>query len=232
MPINNYTEEELLEICDNLYGQISKKYTIYVTYQLRSGLNSVHCNYIESFNSDSYDDISVNIKLNNTTYLNNVQSGSDLYILVNVVENEKIDDKYVKLPPKSNQWRIYDKGPIAASYDQSLDNYDEDTIYSLDYLNYPEKGEDKLCFGEEVFFLGNITTNIEAIVHSTDLSIKLPLNEYNYSTNKTWDEESSVYITEIGIYDDDDNLVAIGKLSNPLEKNQDILRTIVFAMDF
>ncbi len=232
MPINNYTEEELLEICDNLYEQISKKYTIYVTYQLRGTLNTIHCNYIEHFDSASYDDISINVKLNDTAYLNNVQSGANLYVLVNVVENEKIDDGYRRLPPKSNEWREYNKGSIASSYNQSLDNYDDDIIYNLDYLDYPERGEDKLCFGEEVFFLGNITTDIEAVVHSTDLSIKLSLNEYNYSTNKTWDENSSVYITEIGIYDDDDNLVGIGKFSEPLEKNQDILRTIVFALDF
>ena len=242
MPINNYTQKELMDICENLYGQISNKYTIYVTYQLfsSSGVKPIHCNYIKWFDSESYENVSVNLRFpaDGFKYLEGGgYSANQLGILVNVVENQETSDGYKRKPPKSNEWRIYTTGVNVTqlkteSFTQSLVDYDEDTIYDLGYLDYPDRGEDIYCFGDEPLFLGSIETEIEAVVYCTDLPIKLSLNEFNYSTNETWDGETSVYITEIGIYDDDDNLVAIGKLSEPLEKNQDILRTIVFSMDF
>jgi len=58
------------------------------------------------------------------------------------------------------------------------------------------------------------------------------LSEFNSTTNPTWDGISSVAISEIGIYDEDKNLVAIGKLNNPIIKDSSITRTISFAIDF
>ena len=45
-------------------------------------------------------------------------------------------------------------------------------------------------------------------------------------------DRKKVYITEIGIYDTNKNLVAIGKLNDPVAKDATISRTIVFAIDF
>jgi hypothetical protein len=108
--------------------------------------------------------------------------------------------------------------------------------YTLDYLNYPVISEtDKLCFGSEIYFFGNVTTDIEAIAYITDISINLKLNEFNSSTNPTWDGLSSVAISEIGIYAEVNGvkeLVAIGKLNDPIIKDSTISRTIEFAIDF
>ena len=107
--------------------------------------------------------------------------------------------------------------------------------YDLAYLNYPSElpiDNDKLCFGAETYFLGTVITDIKADVFVTDLSIDLPLNEFNSTSNLTWDGVSSVSITEIGIYDENKNLVAIGKLNDPIEKNDSVSRTILFAIDF
>ena len=59
-----------------------------------------------------------------------------------------------------------------------------------------------------------------------------PLNEFNSTSNPTWDGLETVYISEIGIYDSNKNLVAIGKLNDPVAKDATIARTIVFALDF
>ena len=58
------------------------------------------------------------------------------------------------------------------------------------------------------------------------------LGQFNSTTNPTWDSVSSVYATEVGIYDSNGNLVAIGKFNDPVEKNSNIARTIEFAIDF
>jgi hypothetical protein len=64
------------------------------------------------------------------------------------------------------------------------------------------------------------------------MSINLALNEFNSSNNLTWDGTSSVYISEVGLYDENKNLVAIGKLNNPIQKDSTISKTILFALDF
>jgi hypothetical protein len=110
------------------------------------------------------------------------------------------------------------------------------TSYNLTYLDYPTFGASKLCFGDEIYFLGNVETEIHADVYVTDLSVTLALDEFNSSTNLTWDStrDTKVSISEIGIYDDSNpkNLVAIGKLNSPIDKDSTIARTILFALDF
>jgi len=105
--------------------------------------------------------------------------------------------------------------------------------YNLNYLNYPSSSAvNALGFGYETYFMGNVNTEIHADVYTTNLSVNLPLNEFNSTTNLTWSGLSSVAISEIGIYDLNKNLVAVGKLNDPLEKNDSLSRTIAFAIDF
>ena len=111
--------------------------------------------------------------------------------------------------------------------------------YKLDYLNYPIASEStSLSFGFETYFFGNVQTDIEAIVYTTDLSIPLPLNQFNSSNNNTWVNMSpkpKVYISEVGLYALNNGvleLVAIGKLNDPVPKDASISRTLVFDIDF
>ena len=54
-------------------------------------------------------------------------------------------------------------------------------------------------------------------------------NEFNYSTNLTWDRDTAnndidsalpVYITEVGLYNDNNVLIAMAKLSEPVKKDR------------
>jgi hypothetical protein len=90
-----------------------------------------------------------------------------------------------------------------------------------------------LAFGEESILLGNINSDIKALVYRTKIVYKLNFNQYNTSNNPTFnDSEDDVYITEAGIYDDNNNLVAIGKLNNPVKKNNNKLFALELDMDF
>lgn len=158
--------------------------------------------------------------------------------------------QYNEIPPQSHLWRKFDvthqivghisgdtltaMGLATTVFKVPILEYPDGGIqYNLSYLNYPDVNNiNGLSFGDEEIFFGNVETEIEASVYTTDLAINLPLNEYNSSTNSTWDGESEVYITEIGIYNEDRELVAIGKLNNPLKKDNSISRTIVFGIDF
>jgi hypothetical protein len=136
----------------------------------------------------------------------------------------------------STTWVLTPANITSVVFKISLLQYNNPSIfipYTLSYLSYPSSSQtDKLVFGDSTYFFGNVSGTIKAEVYTTDISVNLPLNEFNSSSNKTWNGYETVYISEIGIYDINKNLVAIGKLNDPVAKDSTIARTIVFAMDF
>ena len=107
--------------------------------------------------------------------------------------------------------------------------------YNLGYLKYPSAltvDDNRLAFGEEAFFFGNVRTDIKATAYTTDISMVLPLNQYNSTTNPTWDSISPIQISEAGLFDDNNNLIAAGKLNYPIAKDSTIFRTVQFSIDF
>lgn len=182
-------------------------------------------------------------------------SASRLYIVAQVVSG--ITDSTITITPDPANWGIIDVTDQIPNH--TVGEFIEPTnlishlfsfepvalateeTYKLDYLNYPTNTDDtlggypeenfRLSFGEEVFFYGNVRSDIRATAYTTDIPINLSLNEFNASTNPTWNQ-ASVYVTEVGLYNNNGDLVAIGKLNNPIEKNSNIARTILFAMDF
>ena len=238
---------------------MAEGYTIFLTYLFANENGSgyttpLHCNYINSLYLDNLINKEVNIYFNNINDFKflSVSGGTGytankIYMLTQLVDNqlfEFIED----VKPNSENWKMFDvtnqiedySGNISADdmvsnvFKVSMTTYNISGVtYTLDYLNYPKSSElGDLCFGEEEFFLGNVETEIESTVFTTDLSINLPLNQFNSSTNETWDGESEVYITEVGIYNEDKELIAIGKFNNPIKKDSTISRTILFNIDF
>jgi len=175
-----------------------------------------------------------------------------LFALVQLVQYDNVND-LSEVKPNPSEWKSYEltyqiigypsgttklispADMVGVVFEIPLLNYNtsEFISYNLDYLDYPNKTEvDRLRFGDEVYFFGVVDTDIKADIYTTDISVNLSLGEFNSTTNPTWDGVSSVAISEIGIYDKDKNLVAIGKLNNPIIKNSSITRTISFAIDF
>jgi hypothetical protein len=83
------------------------------------------------------------------------------------------------------------------------------------------------------------------VVSSTYYFVRLYNGEYNYSTNPTFLTGSlgvvkyarmvtdpSVYLTTIGLYDDSTNLLAVAKLSKPIEKSFEKEVVIKVKLDF
>ena len=237
-------------------------FTVYTSYLLTSlsGYSSaIHCNYINSVQFDASNPYvnDINFYFSGATagdfkFLStNVASGTGftankIYMLIQLVSGSTN-------PPIASKWKIVEvtsgitgyAGIITplqltnTKFKVSLLNYTGFTPYILNNaingLNYPSRfpnADDQLCFGDETFFLGNVNAEIHADIYTTNLSIILPLNQFNSSNNGTWDGLSSVYATELGIYDGNGNLVAIGKFNDPVEKNSNISRTVLFAIDF
>lgn len=81
-------------------------------------------------------------------------------------------------------------------------------------------------FGDEVFFYGNVATDIKATIYKSLFTCNILPNTFIKSNNPTFNiNQDKVAFTEIGIYDSNEDLVAIGKFSQPLTRkyNSDIL---------
>lgn len=104
-----------------------------------------------------------------------------------------------------------------------------------DFIALPSSSDsDYFTFGDENFFFGNISTEIQATIYKTLFTINVLPNTFNTSQNPTFNADNNkVLITEIGIYDTDYDLVAIGKFSQPLiRKSYGDMLIIQASIDF
>ena len=222
---------------------------------------TIHCNYITKLETDtligkdinfffeSIEDFPFMVNASGITYGNTGYGWNAFKINAIIQIIDGISDSGTTITPDSASWKKLDVTEQIVNYVSgqtinpddmtqtvfSISQFDYSLApnYTLNYLNIaPKLNDDALSFGEEVYFFGNIKTEIEAIAYSTDIAVNLPLNQFNSTTNPTWDGLQAVQITEIGLYDDNGNLVAIGKLNYPIAKNSAVSRSILFQMDF
>jgi hypothetical protein len=73
-----------------------------------------------------------------------------------------------------------------------------------------------LNFGDEYYFYGSIETDIEATIYEMKYKVNLGQADFQSTSNPTWSHGTKSYITEIGLYDSDKNLMIISKLQSPI----------------
>ena len=115
-----------------------------------------------------------------------------------------------------------------------LDNSKYNTYYLRDFINIPDLTTNEVTFGDEEFLLGNISTDINATIYKSLITCNVLPGQFVTSTNPTWNSsEDKVQFSEIGIYDDYNDLIAIGKFSQPLNRkyNSDLM-VILATIDF
>lgn len=220
------------------------------------GLNeSLHCNYIQKLETDTLTgkDLNFFFSPDSFPFLNDMTGGTGFgwsAIKINAIV-QVVDGTGSTVTAPSQFWKkiditdqLVDHTIGAAISKNSLEitvfkvtftQVNSAPIYNLSYLTIPTSlsgDTNKLGFGEEVFFFGNVKTHIGATVYTTDIPIQLPLGEYNSTTNPTWDGVSSVYISEVGIFNENNELFAVGKLNYPIQKDSTKFRTILFSLDF
>jgi hypothetical protein len=136
--------------------------------------------------------------------------------------------------PDPSDWKIIDftdqlSGLTINGYitEQSLtsntfvitqDDYDNAPIYDLsDYIDLTPVGYSgsQLNFGDEYYFYGNIETDIQATIYEMRYQVVLGQSEFQFSSNPTWSSSTQSFVTEIGLYDSDKNLMIISKLQSP-----------------
>jgi len=90
----------------------------------------------------------------------------------------------------------------------------------------------------------NISFNNTTEVNSTIYFCRIPHNQYNYSSNPTYLNGSKIrvknqasdqpvsYVTTVGLYNDDGEMLAVAKLSEPLRKDPNNDITIRVRLDY
>lgn len=108
-------------------------------------------------------------------------------------------------------------------------------LYRLqDFISIPTLNSTGLTFGDETFFFGNVTTKIKSTTYKSIMNMTVLPNRYIKSSNPTFNENiHKVAFTEVDIYDNEGNVVAVGKFSQPLQRklNSDV-QIINAVIDF
>lgn len=111
--------------------------------------------------------------------------------------------------------------------------YSSGVIYDLNVLDIPEINcVDELQFGDERFFFGNLDTNIGACIYRPLFNFNIDTNDFKKSSNPTWSEGMDLYASEIGLYDLNQELIAIAKFSRPIELTINTKFKIEISLDF
>jgi len=102
----------------------------------------------------------------------------------------------------------------------SLNDFSGGTNYDLnDYVDIPMNGEtDKLNFGDEYSFYGDISTDIQGTIYEMKYAVNLAEEQFTNSSNPTYSilTSNQKYITEIGLYNSNNDLMILSKLQYPV----------------
>jgi hypothetical protein len=93
-------------------------------------------------------------------------------------------------------------------------------------------------------YVGNLQFQNTVQINSTIYNCQMGVNEFNYSSNPTYTSASIVrvktniqdnsvsYMTTVGLYSDDNQLIAVAKLSEPIKKTQADSLNIRVRLDY
>jgi hypothetical protein len=137
--------------------------------------------------------------------------------------------------PDPDEWKIIDFTPqisattvngyltvdslTGTTFTITEENYAAADDYNLnDFIPLVDRNttSPSLNFGDEYYFYGSLETDIEATIYEMKYKINLGQAEFQSTSNPTWTKGTSSYITEIGLYDSDKNLMIISKLQSPV----------------
>jgi hypothetical protein len=225
---------------------------MWVTYRFDTNTgatSSLHCNYytvIKPENTVTVNTQNVAVRFGpEFNFLSQEQfsgfSANSMKLLCQIVTGDT--------RPSSTAWREIDvttgltlsNGYITqdsltgVTFQITIDNYTPTTgvtLYELsNYIDIPQNGQtNTLNFGDEYYFYGNLKTDISATIYEMKYLINLGRNQFTNTSNPTWTKGTKSYVTEIGLYDANKDLIVISKLQSP-ELRQGIQQYVV-KLDF
>jgi hypothetical protein len=123
-------------------------------------------------------------------------------------------------------------GLSAITYTITPTIYNNGSSYNLsNQIEIPLASETNyLGFGDEYSFYGNVNTDIQATIYEMRYLINLPNNQFVNTSNPTWTAGVTPYMSEIGLYDINKNLLVLAKFQSP-QIRQGVQQAVV-KLDF
>ena len=90
----------------------------------------------------------------------------------------------------------------------------------------------KMTLGDERLFYGNLRTHIGATIYKTLFNITVDGASIASTSNSPFEFGDDRYVSEIGILDNNQNLVLVGKLSRPIRISDSTTASIELTIDF
>jgi hypothetical protein len=127
---------------------------------------------------------------------------------------------------------IVSSGLTSQVFEISLNNYTGATTYNLaNYISLPTLAQPNvLNFGDEYYFYGNLETDIMATIYEMKYLINLGNNQFTSTSNPTFVQGTQPFITEIGLYNSNKDLMVISKLQSPVKRQG--IQQFVVKLDF
>jgi len=210
---------------------------LWVTYRFNSTAytDSLHCNYYSKIQGPSS---GCSLTSQNVT----IRFGNEFPFMTQSCSSGFTANKMSILVQKTNgdtspdpaQWTEIDVTPelsgttisgyltasgiTGTTFTISQNDLSGGTIYDLNnYIDIPMNGEtDKLNFGDEYFFYGNVDTDIQATIYEMKYAVNLPEEQFTNSSNPTSSISQNKYVTEIGLYNSNNDLMILSKLQYPV----------------
>jgi len=224
--------------------------TMYVTYRFNSTggtfTNSLHCNVYSKISGDPENDVAnVSVRFGNEfPFMNGNPTSScsgfnanQMYLLVQKTSNGSLpsptDWRYIDVTSTITKNGIYlrPSGITGTTFVIDETSYNNASTYYLsDYMTNPSPTQQGIQFGDEIFFYGTIKTDIAATIYEMKYEVNLTQEQFQKSSNPTWNTTYTPYVTEIGLYDSNKDLVLISKLQSPTKRTG--LQQFVIKLDF
>ena len=182
-------------------------------------------------------------------------NANKVQLLVNEIENINSGQLFFDTVPSNSWTRISSGGtgnglytgdttdltidPLKLAGNQfviSRQDYNSGSTYVMDSVFHQNNiiNLSGLTFGSESFFFGTLNTDILATSFKTSITILADNTMFNGSDNLTFvpTVDESTYITEIGVFNLDNELVAIGKPTFPIKKSNGRFIGFKLEIDF
>lgn len=221
---------------------------LYVTYRLKNTsyfTDTLHCNYYfkqQGPNLSCGNELSQNVAVrfgaefgclncipcNSSCSITSGYFANGLEILCQLVSGDT--------RPLPDQWKIIDftsqisenlvdgcltqNALTGSTFVITQDLYDNAGYYNLNnyipLVSLNPTGS-TLNFGDEYYFYGSVETDIQATIYEMRYKVNLGFSEFLNTSNPSW-TGGKKYITDIGLYDSEKNLVLMSKMQSPIER--------------
>lgn len=225
----------------SLDGLLPSGYDMYVTYGINSpdSIHSLDYLLIQNTTQTSKDiELSFNEKATNNMFnpskpADGGYSAKNLTIYYQIVSNGN--------RPIFGEWMEYTLPVDVSTIYDSVQYVDPNKLAAYKVKLNKDVAVNKVSselysdtfygLGSETVLLGNVTAYIGLSIFKSIIKVDINGNKFDVTTNPTHDNET-IIVSEVGVYDSDEDLVMVAKLSNPITLDKRIIVTLELSIDF